>query len=232
MIVCYNSHIAFLNIRGDILKKSIAYLFLLALLLLITFLADTYSRISIETTVEKEYTPLNSSELTNKHDPEDHSEEARTPIEVSEITKTSNNATITGTYTGHVSLEELKSLAELIVMGTVIEDKSFNRISAISTIKVEKTYKGVTYDTIYIYRLNNLESYLTPNEAYILFLGKQGDSSEDSFYVMGGTQGAMRIKGEELIVKDYTMMEQLEKLKSNSSKNTLLRLMDEFLRKK
>lgn len=119
------------------------------------------------------------------------------------------------------SLKELKSLSEEIVKGKVIKQEYYGALSLLSTISVEKAFKGDNKSEIQVIQLRDGNE-LSLNQEYILFLGKQTDNS-GMFFVKGGYQGKFLNNKGQLESKDNKLQEDFEKIvkENNSSKSDI-----------
>lgn len=100
------------------------------------------------------------------------------------------------------SLEEMARDSDLIVVATVTEQEQFSPLSVTSTLKVGRVIKGAASDKMVVFQLGSLnerDQYLLGvGGTYFLFLGKQSDSSPDTYFVKGGHQGLFEIRNGKL----------------------------------
>lgn len=123
------------------------------------------------------------------------------------------------------SLQSLEEKSELIVRGKV-KGYSPTKVGVITQVAISDTFKGEIAGVINVYQLGSVNDdgtiigdVLQSEGDYILFLGLQNDSSKNSVYVTGGTQGAFQVAANgKIINKDPTMLKELGQIvKSDSS---------------
>ncbi|WP_127531782.1 hypothetical protein [Paenibacillus kobensis] len=111
---------------------------------------------------------------------------------------------------GATNIMDLKKNAELIILGTAISQELPSKIAVATKVKVTKTLKGKQQDEIIIYQFNG-EEVLIPGEEYYLFLGKQTDGQENSFFIKGGFQGLFD-KSDRIQSRDGVINESMKEL--------------------
>lgn len=117
------------------------------------------------------------------------------------------------------SIEALVEASDTIIIGKAAsQSESDSGISTFTTVKISKTLKGNTLETIEVLQLNGNEV-LNIGSEYLLILGIQSNH-ENTYYIKGGEQGIFftDINGQ-LRIKDESMKEDFENLKSNSNLN-------------
>lgn len=116
-------------------------------------------------------------------------------------------------YSG--SLEDMKNKAVIVVEATVAGQMQYSDMSVLSTLDIEKSFKGKKFDKVRLFQLGNIgdANVLNVGQKYILFLGKQTDGEEDTFFVTGGEQGIVNITGNIINAKDPVMRKELSKYK-------------------
>lgn len=132
---------------------------------------------------------------------------------------------------GSASISEMKKNADQIVIGKVISQKQFSSVSVVSTVAVSKTSKGRHFDTIDVYQLGNLggSDILNTDNEYILFLGYQGASHENKFYIKGGIQGSFLNANGKLSNSDSMIVQDLAKIKADKNKDSEFEALSEFI---
>ncbi|MCF2943841.1 hypothetical protein [Paenibacillus tarimensis] len=122
------------------------------------------------------------------------------------------------------SLKELKNNSDLIVHGTIVSQEKPNNMVVISTVQVIEQWKGKeSYKEVIIHQLN--KQVLEMGEEYYLFLGKQMDENNNSFYIKGGHQGRFSVLNGNLINEHNPLFQEelkkelaaLEKLKLDTN---------------
>lgn len=120
------------------------------------------------------------------------------------------------------SLEGVKNNADLIVVGKVIEQSEYGEIGIKNTIMVTNTIKGKAVDEIYVLKSGSLsdEDYiLKEGKEYILLLGDQSKSGENTYFIKGGEQGCFLINDGVLYAKDAVMDKELKNMIKNADAN-------------
>jgi hypothetical protein len=133
-------------------------------------------------------------------------EESNTP----DTTKASNTEAFYLDYED--SLDEVKNSADLIIVGTVVEQSEYGETGVKSTIKVTTSIKGTASNEIYVLKSGSLkdnEYILKKDKEYILLLGDQSKSGENTYFIKGGEQGCFLIDGDKLYAKDAVMADEL-----------------------
>jgi hypothetical protein len=113
------------------------------------------------------------------------------------------------------TLEAVKDNADLIVVGKVIKQSEYGEVGVKNTIRVTNTIKGKAADEIYVLKSGSLkdnEYILKKGKEYILLLGDQSRSGENTYFIKGGEQGCFLIDGDRLYAKDSVMADELENI--------------------
>lgn len=120
------------------------------------------------------------------------------------------------------TLKDMKKSSDSIILGKVVEQKQYSDVSVASTVEVDKTYKGKSYDTVTIFQLGKIgdNSILTVDSEYVLFLGFQFDASKNDYYIKGGEQGAFKNEDGKITIKDMIIKEDFEKERKLINKNS------------
>lgn len=89
------------------------------------------------------------------------------------------------------SLDEMAKQSSLIVVAKVIDQSAASTVATANRLQVMRTIAGKTFEEITVYQIGQPgeEDLLTVGDTYFLFLGKQTDGKEDTFYIKGGHQG-------------------------------------------
>ena len=120
------------------------------------------------------------------------------------------------------SLEAVKNNADLIVVGKVIEQSEYGEIGIKNTIMVTNTIKGKAVDEIYVLKSGSLsdEAYiLKEGKKYVLLLGDQSKSGENTYFIKGGEQGCFLIDDGVLSAKDAVMDKELKNMIENENES-------------
>lgn len=132
------------------------------------------------------------------------------------------------------SLSKIKSDADLIIAGRVVEQEQFSPISVKSKVEVIETFKGKKSDIIYVYQLGNMgdKEILDLSSEYFLLLGKQTDDKEDTFFIKGGVQGLFKKDNDKLINYDQFMRKELQRIKQNKNYKNEVEAFTDFIKAK
>jgi hypothetical protein len=104
------------------------------------------------------------------------------------------------------TIDDLRNNSDLIVYGRVISHEQFSDYAVTSTVAVTKVKRGEVPDseTITVFQIGTLYSseVLTINKPYLLFLGKQSDDQDDSYFIKGGLLGIAEVDHNQLFFYD------------------------------
>jgi hypothetical protein len=130
-------------------------------------------------------------------------------------------AFVSGSYSdGVLNIKDLKKNADLIVIGTAISEHASSDIGIATKFRVTKSFKGKQQSEIIIYQLRD-GSELVPGTDYYLFLRKQLDDQENSYYISGGIQGLFDIKDQKISAREHLMRTSMNELKKEKAKETI-----------
>ncbi|MBJ6360937.1 hypothetical protein ACFOQM_06435 [Paenibacillus sp. GCM10012307] len=117
------------------------------------------------------------------------------------------------------SIEEMSIKSDLIIKGRVVSQEQFSSIVTHSTIEIIEQWKGNSdTETVIVYQLS--DETLELDKQYILFLGKQEEEKENSYYIKGGHQGDLLIDNGDLISHSSIISNELINLASEKSRSS------------
>ncbi|REE86415.1 hypothetical protein A8990_11023 [Paenibacillus taihuensis] len=112
---------------------------------------------------------------------------------------------------GVLDIKDLKRSADLIVFGAAVSEQASSDVGVATTFKVTKSFKGKSPEEIIIYQLKDGNE-LVSGEGYYLFLRKQTDDQENTYYISGGIQGLFDKKDQKVSAREHLMRSSMKEL--------------------
>ncbi|WP_455717227.1 hypothetical protein [Anaerosporobacter sp.] len=163
-----------------------------------------------------------------------HNDTKQTPdtgIDISSLTTNQEEGTqlqVSASYAdSYDNFDELIANADLIVKGTVENVTQKNELAVSVTFRIDERLEGASEDTIEIMQL--VSDHLTLGESYLLTL--KPSYIENSYYIMGGYQGAFIDDNQSYTALDPNFQEDVDLSVNDELSNgeELLQVLDEII---